>query len=73
MYLRTSRIVELRIINHTYILRITQQKVIVEQLSEFCKAYSKLHLGQMGARKKRSVIDVVAILVHKVQENWSKK
>ena len=25
MYLRTSRIVELRIINHTYILRITQQ------------------------------------------------
>ena len=25
------------------------EKVIAEQLSQFCEAYSKLHLGQMGA------------------------
>ena len=49
------------------------EKVIAEQLSEFCEAYSKLHPGQMGARKERSAIDAVAMLVHTVQENWSKK
>ncbi len=49
------------------------EKVIAEQLSEFCKAYSKLYPGQMRARKEWSAIDVVAVLVHTVQENWSKK
>ena len=44
------------------------EKVIAEQLSQFCKAYSKLHPGQMGAQKKRLAIDALAMLVHTVQE-----
>ncbi len=49
------------------------EKVIAEQLFQFCKAYSKLYPGQMGAQKQQSAIDVVAMLVHTVQEKWSEK
>lgn len=30
------------------------EKAVAEQLFQFCKAYFKLHPGQMGARKERS-------------------
>ena len=44
------------------------KKVVAKELSQYCEDYSKLHLGQMGKRKERSAIDVVAALVHTVQE-----
>lgn len=36
------------------------EKVIAEQLSQFCEESLKLHFGQMGARKK----DVLLIMLH---------
>lgn len=49
------------------------EKVVAEQLTQYCDTYSKLHSGQMGVRKERSAIDAVAILIHTVQEKWSKE
>lgn len=49
------------------------EKVVAEQLALYCEAYSKLHPGQMGARKERSAIDAVSVLVHTVQEIWEEK
>ena len=49
------------------------EKVVAEQLSQYCESYSKLHPGQMGGRKERSAIDAVAILVHTVQKIWEEK
>ena len=46
------------------------EKVVAKGLSHYCKNYSKLHPGQMGSRKERSTIDVVATLIHTVQEKW---
>ena len=36
----------------------------MKQLSKFYEAYSKLHLGQIGARRERLAIDAVAILIY---------
>lgn len=49
------------------------EKVVAKQLSQYCETYSKLHPAQIRARKERSVIDAVAVLVHTVQEKWSEK
>ena len=49
------------------------EKVVAEQLSQYCESYSKLHPGQMSGRKERSAIDAVAILIHTVQERWEEK
>ena len=49
------------------------EKVVAQELSQYCEDYSKLHAGQMGGRKERSAIDAVAILVHTVQEKWEEK
>ena len=49
------------------------EKVVAEQLFQYCESYSKLHPGQMGGRKERSAIDAVAILVHVVQKGWEDK
>lgn len=49
------------------------EKVLAEQLFQYCKSYYKLHLKQMGSQKKRSAIDVVAILVYIVQERYEEK
>ena len=49
------------------------EKVVANQLSDYCETFSKLHPRQMGARKERSAIDTVAALVHIVQEKWSEK
>ena len=49
------------------------EKVIAGLLSKYCKEFSKLHQEQMGARKQRCAIDVVAYLVHNVQEFWAEK
>lgn len=45
------------------------EKVLAEELFQYCKRYSKLHPGQIGGRKERSTIDAVSTQVHKVQEN----
>ena len=42
------------------------EKVVANQLLDYCKTYIKLYSGQMGARKKRSAINMVAALVHVV-------
>lgn len=49
------------------------EKVVAEQLSQYCKSYSKLHPGQMGGRKERSAIDAVPALIHTIQESWEEK
>ena len=49
------------------------EKLVAEQLSQFCETNGKLHKGQMGARKHRSAIDAAAILVQKVQEIWKNR
>lgn len=33
------------------------EKVVADQLSHYCESHSKLHPGQIGARKERSAID----------------
>ena len=47
------------------------EKLVAEQLAQFCEANEKLHKGQMGARKNRLAIDATAILVQKVQDIWT--
>lgn len=37
------------------------EKVVVEQLSQYCEKHSKLQSKQMGGRKEWSAIDVVTI------------
>lgn len=49
------------------------EKLAVEKLSQYYESYSKLYSGQMDARKKRSAIDVVAILINPVKENCQQK
>ena len=49
------------------------EKVIAEQLSQFSENFLKLHQGQMGARKERCAIDIVASLIHEVEQQWAKK
>ena len=49
------------------------EKVVAEQLSLYYEKYSKLHLGQMGGRKKRSAINAVAMLIHTVQQRQEEK
>ena len=49
------------------------EKVVAEQLSQFCESFCKLHVGQMGARKERCAIDAVALLVQRVEEIWAEK
>ena len=49
------------------------EKVMAEQLSQYCESYSKLYPGHMGGQKERSVIDVLIILVHVVQKKWEDK
>ncbi len=44
------------------------EKVVADELAQYCESHSKLHPRQMGARKERSAIDAVAIVIHKVQE-----
>lgn len=49
------------------------EKVVARALLQYCEKYLKLHARQMGNRNKKSAIDVVAILVHTVQEQWKEK
>lgn len=44
------------------------EKVVAEQLLQFCEANGKLYRGHMGARKYCSAIDALALLILKVQE-----
>ncbi len=49
------------------------EKVVAQELSQYCEEYSKLDPGQMGGQKERSAIDAVVTLVHMVQEKWEEK
>ncbi len=49
------------------------EKVVVEELSQFCETNLKLHKGQMGARKSRCAIDAVAIMVDRIHKVWDEK
>ena len=49
------------------------EKVVTQELSQYCEKYSKLHPGQMGGQIERLAIDAVVILVHTVQEKWKEK
>ena len=44
------------------------EKVVAEQLSQYCEINRKLHKEQMGARKHQSAINAAALLVPKVQK-----
>ena len=46
---------------------------MAKKLSQYCEEYFKLHLRQIGERKKRLAIDTVSILDHTVQEKWKEK
>ncbi len=46
------------------------EKLVAEQISQFCESKWALHNDKVGARKNWSVIDAVAILVQKVQDVW---
>ena len=59
-----------RVISLLNCLRKVVEKVVAEQLSQFCEANRKLHKGQMGARKHRSAIDAAALLIQKIQAVW---
>ena len=39
------------------------EKVVAQELSQFCELDHKLHKSQMGARKSRCAIDAAAIMV----------
>ena len=47
------------------------EKLVAEQLAQFCEANEKLYKSQMGVRKNRSAIDATVILVQKVQDIWN--
>ena len=49
------------------------EKFVAKELSHYCEKYFKLHPGQIGGRKERSAIDMLARLVHTVQEKWEEK
>lgn len=49
------------------------EKLVTNQLSQFCEDFGKLHKDQMGARKRQSAIDVAAILVQQVDNSWENK
>ena len=44
------------------------EKVVTNELSRLYKERSLLHPGQIGARKNKSAVDAVALLIHKVQQ-----
>lgn len=49
------------------------EKVVAEELSQFCETNQKLHNGQMGARKNRCALDAVAIMVNSIHKAWEEK
>ena len=49
------------------------EKVVTEQLLQFCETHQKLHVGQMGARKGRCAVDAVAIMVDSIHKAWEQK
>ncbi len=49
------------------------EKLVAEQLSQFCKKFRKLHKEQMRVRKRRSAIDATAIFVQQVYKIWENK
>lgn len=49
------------------------EKVVVKSLSQYCETYSKLYIGQMGARKSRCIINAIVSLIYRVQESWVEK
>ena len=48
------------------------EKVVINELLRICEERSLLYLRQMGARKNRSAVDTIILLIHKVQRRWKK-
>ena len=48
------------------------EKVVANKLSNICEERSLLHPGQMGARKNRSAVDTIILLIHEIQNRWKK-
>lgn len=44
------------------------EKLVVEQLAQFCETNWKLHKGQIDTKKNLSAIYVTAMLVEKIQD-----
>ena len=42
------------------------EKVVINELLRICEERALLYSGQMGAKKNRSTIDAVALLIYKV-------
>ena len=49
------------------------EKVVAEELLQFCETHLKLHKSQMGARKNWCAIDAVAIMVDSIHKIWEEK
>lgn len=49
------------------------EKLVVDQLLQFCEDFRTLHKRQMGARKRRSAINAAAILIQQVDNSWENK
>lgn len=49
------------------------EKLIANQLSQFCENFEKLYKGQMGAKKRRLAIDAATILVQQIDNSWKDK
>ena len=48
------------------------EKVVTNELLKICEKRSLLYPQQIDARKNRSVVDAVALLIHKIQRRWKK-
>ena len=48
------------------------KKIVINELLRICEERSLLHPKQMGARKNRSAVDAIALLIHEVQGRWKK-
>ena len=49
------------------------EKIVANELSRVCEAENLLWPTQMGARKSRSAIDAVAMLINNVEKIWARK
>ncbi len=65
-----SRVKSYRVISLLNCMGKLVEKVVAEQLSQFCESHQKLYVGQIGARKGRCAVDAVAIMVNSIHKAW---
>lgn len=49
------------------------EKLVAEELSQFCETKGKLHKKQIKSRKYYSTIDAATLIIHKVHKIWDTK